>query len=60
VRCDPNIPPIPPHATFEQVKAMAGSLLKGDEDKWGIVKQGIKQKAQEFLPRGRGDGDQNE
>src|SRR3954447_21558197 len=53
VRCDPDIPPIPPHATFEQVKAMAGSLLKGDEDKWGIVKQGIKQKAQEFLPGGR-------
>ena len=27
VRCDPNVPPIPPHATFEQVKAMAGAVL---------------------------------
>ena len=23
VRCDPDVPPIPPHATFEQAKATA-------------------------------------
>jgi pyruvate dehydrogenase (quinone) len=50
VRCDPNVPPIPPHATFEQVKAMAGAVLHGDADTWGFVKQGIKQKAQQYLP----------
>jgi pyruvate dehydrogenase (quinone) len=27
-------------------------MLKGDEDRWGIVKEGIKTKAQEFLPHG--------
>jgi pyruvate dehydrogenase (quinone) len=50
IRCDPNVPPIPPHATFEQVKAMAGAVWHGDEDTWGFVKQGFKQKLQEFLP----------
>jgi pyruvate dehydrogenase (quinone) len=55
VRCDPNVPPIPPHATFEQVKAMAGAVLHGDEDTWGFVKEGIKQKVQQYLPGSKGD-----
>jgi pyruvate dehydrogenase (quinone) len=50
VRCDPNVPPIPPHATFEQAKATASALLHGDEDTWGVVKEGIKQKVQQYLP----------
>jgi pyruvate dehydrogenase (quinone) len=50
VRCDPDVPPIPPHTTFAQVKATAGAILHGDEDRWGMVKQGIKQKAQQYLP----------
>ncbi len=50
VRCDPDVPPIPPHATFEQVKGVASALLKGDEDSWGIVREGVKQKVQQYLP----------
>ncbi|HZE15369.1 MAG TPA: thiamine pyrophosphate-requiring protein [Mycobacterium sp.] len=50
VHCDPNIPPVPPHATFDQMKAAAASVLKGDEDAFGLMKEGIKIKAQEFLP----------
>ncbi|HWG23687.1 thiamine pyrophosphate-requiring protein [Actinospica sp.] len=50
VRCDPNVPPIPPHATFEQAKDTATALIKGDEDAVGVVKQGLKTKLQEFLP----------
>ena len=50
IRCDPDVPPIPPHATFEQVKSVAGAILHGDEDAWGMVKQGVKQKAQQYLP----------
>ena len=56
VRCDPDVPPIPPHATFEQVKAVAGAVLHGDEDAWGFVKQGVKQKVQQYLP-GTKDGE---
>ncbi len=50
VRCDPDVPPIPPHATFDEVKALASSLAHGDEDKWGVVRQGVKQKLQQLLP----------
>jgi pyruvate dehydrogenase (quinone) len=50
VRCDPNIPPIPPHATFEQAKDAAKAMLHGDEDRWGVIKEGVKTKVQEFLP----------
>jgi pyruvate dehydrogenase (quinone) len=56
VRCDPNVPPIPPHATFQQAKDTASALLQGDEDMWGIVKEGMKQKVQQYLP-GEKDGD---
>jgi pyruvate dehydrogenase (quinone) len=50
IRCDPDVPPIPPHSTFEQVKATLSAFLHGDENRWGFAKQGIKEKAQEFLP----------
>jgi pyruvate dehydrogenase (quinone) len=50
VRTDPNVPPIPPHATFEQAKDAAKALIGGDEDRWGVIKEGIKTKVQEFLP----------
>jgi pyruvate dehydrogenase (quinone) len=50
VHVDPDIPPIPPHATFEQMKETAESLIKGDENRWGVIKEGLKTKAQEFLP----------
>ncbi|MEV6444930.1 thiamine pyrophosphate-requiring protein [Amycolatopsis sp. NPDC051716] len=50
VRCDPDVPPIPPHATFEQVKSAAQAVLKGDPDAFHLVAQGVKTKLQEFLP----------
>jgi pyruvate dehydrogenase (quinone) len=50
VHCDPDIPPVPPHATFEQMKSAASAVLRGDEDAFGILKEGVKVKVQEFLP----------
>jgi pyruvate dehydrogenase (quinone) len=50
VHCDPNVPPIPPHSTFDQVKDATKALLSGDEDRWGVLKEGIKTKAQELMP----------
>ncbi|MFD9041316.1 thiamine pyrophosphate-requiring protein [Streptomyces bottropensis] len=47
---DPAVPPIPPHATWEQMEATAASILKGDADRASMVKQGFKAKLQEFLP----------
>ncbi|MGW7293432.1 thiamine pyrophosphate-requiring protein [Streptomyces xiamenensis] len=47
---DPAVPPIPPHATWEQAQSTAEALLRGDSDRTNVVKRGIKQKVQEFLP----------
>ncbi|MEU8029784.1 thiamine pyrophosphate-requiring protein [Streptomyces sp. NPDC049099] len=47
---DPAVPPIPPHATWEQMEATAAAILKGDADRGSMVKQGLKAKMQEFLP----------
>ncbi|WP_266391857.1 thiamine pyrophosphate-requiring protein [Streptomyces canus] len=47
---DPAVPPIPPHASWEQMEATAASILKGDADRASMVKQGFKAKVQEFLP----------
>ncbi|RZB16950.1 thiamine pyrophosphate-requiring protein [Streptomyces sp. F001] len=47
---DPAVPPIPPHATWEQMEATAASILKGDADRGSMIKQGFKAKVQEFLP----------
>jgi len=54
VHTDPNVPPIPPHATFDQVKSAGLAMLHGDEDARQVISTGVKQKIQEFLP-GRKD-----
>jgi pyruvate dehydrogenase (quinone) len=56
IRTDPDVPPIPPHATFEQIKSTASAILHGDENSAGFIKQGIKQKVQQYLP-GTKDGE---
>ncbi|MFF1450077.1 thiamine pyrophosphate-requiring protein [Streptomyces sp. NPDC058274] len=47
---DPAVPPIPPHATWDQMEATASSILKGDADRGSVIRQGLKAKVQEFLP----------
>ncbi|GAA2943174.1 MULTISPECIES: thiamine pyrophosphate-requiring protein [Streptomyces] len=54
---DPAVPPIPPHATLDQIEAAATSILKGDSDRTGMVRQGFKAKVQEFLPGHRDRAD---
>ncbi|WP_413249929.1 thiamine pyrophosphate-requiring protein [Sinomonas flava] len=50
VRTDPNVPPIPPHATLEQAMNAAKSAMKGDPNAWDFIKEGLKTKVQELLP----------
>lgn len=50
VRCDPNMPPIPPHATLAQIKSTVESVLRGDPDAWQIITTGVRTKAQELHP----------
>ncbi|MCX5387156.1 thiamine pyrophosphate-requiring protein [Streptomyces sp. NBC_00083] len=58
-RTDPAVPPIPPHASLDQIEAAAASVLKGDSDRTGMIRQGLKAKVQEMLPgtRHRDGGD---
>ncbi|MFB7668235.1 thiamine pyrophosphate-requiring protein [Kitasatospora sp. NPDC056138] len=49
-RTDPAVPPIPPHATLDQIQAAASAILHGDSDRAGMIRQGVKAKIQEFLP----------
>jgi pyruvate dehydrogenase (quinone) len=50
VYSDPDVPPIPPHATVGQMEDAAKAMLGGDEDAASVVRTGIKHKVQEFLP----------
>jgi pyruvate dehydrogenase (quinone) len=47
---DPEVPPLPPHITIEQAKALSSALLAGDPNASRIVRQSFSQKLQEFLP----------
>ncbi|KPI27965.1 Acetolactate synthase [Actinobacteria bacterium OV320] len=47
---DPAVPPVPPHATWEQIEATVASALRGDADRSSMIKQGFRAKVQEFLP----------
>jgi pyruvate dehydrogenase (quinone) len=48
VHCDPDVPPIPPHASWDQIQNTAKSLWRGDENRWGVLKEGVKTKLQEL------------
>ncbi len=47
---DPDVPPLPPHITIEQAKALTSALVHGDPSAAQIVKQAAKGKLEEFLP----------
>ena len=38
VKTDPEIPPLPPHLTFEQVKNLTSTLVKGDPNQGGVIR----------------------
>ena len=39
---DPNVPPVPPHFTFEQIKMFTSSIVKGDPDAAAVVSSSFK------------------
>lgn len=47
---DPEVPPLPPHITLEQAKALSSALMSGDPHTSRIIRQSFRQKMQEFLP----------
>lgn len=50
VLCDPEVPPIPPHATAEQAASVLQAVLEGDPGAARFVVVGAKTELQEFLP----------
>src|SRR6185369_17260904 len=40
---DPEVPPLPPHITFQQAKALTSSLLKGDPNWRAVVRDTYRQ-----------------
>ena len=49
-RTDPAVPPIPPHATWDQISKAAQSVIGGDSDRLDVIKEGVKSKLAEVLP----------
>jgi pyruvate dehydrogenase (quinone) len=47
---DPEVPPLPPHITFDQAKAYAQAIIKGDSGGWDMVKQSMKEMVESYLP----------
>jgi pyruvate dehydrogenase (quinone) len=41
---DPNVPPLPPHITLENARALASALRGGDPDAGAVVRQSLRQK----------------
>jgi pyruvate dehydrogenase (quinone) len=46
---DPEVPPIPPHITFEQAVSYTKALFKGDPNRGKMIIQAIKDKASEYF-----------
>ena len=47
---DPEVPPIPPHITFDQAKSYWQAFLKGDPERWDMVRQSFKEMIESYLP----------
>jgi pyruvate dehydrogenase (quinone) len=52
---DPDVPPLPPHISFQQARAYMTALTKNDPDELGIIKQSVRQVLAGILPHGDKD-----
>ena len=50
VKTDPEVPPLPPHLTFDQVKNLTAALAKGDPAGRGVIRGTIRQLISAVLP----------
>ena len=48
---DPEIPPIPPHVTVDQAISLTRAVLRGDAVGGRILRESLRGKLEEFLPR---------
>ena len=50
VKTDPEVPPLPPHITFEQAMHLSEALLKGDPHEKRVIKGALRQGLAALLP----------
>jgi pyruvate dehydrogenase (quinone) len=50
---DPEVPPLPPHVTFDQARKLAGAVVKGDPRRRRLLGRTFKDKLSELLPSRR-------
>jgi pyruvate dehydrogenase (quinone) len=49
VKTDPNVPPLPPHITADEVKAFMGAFMKGDRPLAGVMAKSLKRAIHEKI-----------
>jgi pyruvate dehydrogenase (quinone) len=47
---DPNVPPLPPHISLQQAKQFVSSMVKGDPDAAGVIRQSFRDLVESYLP----------
>ncbi len=47
---DPEVPPLPPHVTLDQARAMTSALLKGDPEARRVIRHSFRGKLEELIP----------
>jgi pyruvate dehydrogenase (quinone) len=52
VKTDPEVPSVPPHVTFAQLKNLGLSVAKGDPNEAGVVRGTVRQVMSSILPGG--------
>ena len=50
VKTDPEVPPLPPHLTLEQVRNLTSTLVKGDPNEAGVIRGTVRQVLSSVLP----------
>lgn len=53
VKTDPEVPPLPPHITFEQMRNISSALLKGDPHESGVISGTVRQLVSALMPSKR-------
>jgi pyruvate dehydrogenase (quinone) len=50
VKTDPNVPPLPPHISFEQARKFTSMLIKGDPDERSVIAGAAKELLHTMMP----------
>ena len=53
VKSDPEVPPLPPHITFQQARNFMSTLTKGDPEEASLFKESMRQVLAKVLPGDR-------